>query len=255
MMLACQSEVTLHLLSGVSSGWPDAGPEVPPGVCQPLGLELCNGGDDDCNGVVDEGCANTVLWSDETQSAILGHATGGVDFQAPCPRGSVLAGLRVGMGTWLNMVGAMCLPISLEVDTHGTPVLGSFGTLFLTSYAPAGSTDMKNQLQTSMCPQGLLLSGIDGTTANVEAKYIYGLQVRCAPPIVMTAGGAAVVTLDLTRQQTLAPVVCATCSATQPFDYSATVPAGQIGTGIFGGDGLWDDRVGLDSSRATIGPR
>jgi hypothetical protein len=51
------------------------------------------------------------------------------------------------------------------------------------------------------------------------------------------------------------PVVCATCAATQPIDYNATVPAGQIATGIFGGDGLWDDRVGFDSSRATIAPR
>jgi hypothetical protein len=250
---ACRSEVTLHLLSGVESG--DAGPEASPGVCQPLGPEVCNGGDGDCNGAVDDGCPISVLWSDDTQSAILGHATGGVDFQAPCPRGAVLTGLRVGMGSWLNMVAAACQPVSLDVDAHGTPVVAGLGTELDTSYAPANSTDMKNEMHALVCPQGLVLAGIDGTTATVEARYIYGIQVRCAPPVVTIAGGATVLSVDLTRQQTVGPVVCATCAATQPLDFSSTVPAGQIATGVFGGDGLWDDRVGFESSRATITPR
>jgi hypothetical protein len=253
--LACRSEVTLHLLSGVESGAGDAGAEAPPGVCQPLGPEVCNGGDDDCDGSVDDGCAISVLWSDDTQSAILGHATGGVDFQAPCPRGAVLAGLRVGMGSWLNMVAAACQPVSLETDAHGTPVVAGLGTELDTSYAPANSTDMKNQKHALVCPQGLVLSGIDGTTATVEARYIYGIQVRCAPPVVTTVAGTTVLTVDLTRQQTLAPVVCDGCAASQPFDFSATVLTGQIATGVFGGDGLWDDRVGFVSSRAAITPR
>jgi hypothetical protein len=253
--LACQTEVTLYLLSGASSGPSDAGMEAPPVVCQPLGPELCNGGDDDCNGVIDDGCAITIQWSAGAQSPILGHDTGGVNFQAPCPQGAVLAGLRVGMGSWLNMVAAACRPLSLEVDSQGTPTVAGLGSEFDTSYAPANSTDMKNQMHSLVCPAGSVLSGIDGTTSTASARYIYEIQVRCAPPVAAMSGGANVVALDLSREQTVGPVLCVGCTATQTFDFSASVPAGQVATGVFGGDGLWVDRVGFDCSRATITPR
>ena len=253
--LACRSEVTLHLLSGVASGPGDAGMEAPPVVCQPLGPEVCNGGDDDCNGTIDEGCAITVQWSAGAQSPILGHDTGGVNFEAPCPQGAVLAGLQVGMGSWLNMVAAACRPLSLVVDAHGTPMVAGLGLEHDTSFAPANSTDMKNQMHSLVCPEGSVLSGVDGTTSTAEARYIFGIQVRCAPPVVTTAGGANVVSLDVSREQAVGPVLCVGCSPTQAFDFNASVPAGQVATGVFGGDGLWVDRVGFVSSRATITPR
>jgi hypothetical protein len=255
LALACQSEVTLRLLSGVTSGPGDGAAEAPPVVCQPLGPEVCNGGDDDCNGVIDDGCAITVQWSAQSQSPILGHDTGGVDFQAPCPQGAVLAGLKVGMGDWLNMVAAACRPLSLVVDSHGTPTVAGLGSELDTSYAPANSTDMKNQMHSLLCPTGSMLSGFDGTTSTASARYIYGIQVRCAPPIVTTVDGANLVTPDVSREQAVGPVLCVGCAATQAFDFSTSVPSGQVATGVFGGDGLWVDRVGFDASRATITPR
>jgi hypothetical protein len=244
----------VDLLSALAPEETDAASDAPAGMCQSLAPDVCNDGDDGCSGGGDGGCAVTVLWTADAPSAFLGHATGGVNFQAPCPQGSVLAGLHAGMGSWLNMVAGACKAITFDLDAQGVPAVVGLGAEVDTSYAPASSTDMKNQVHDLVCPEGLVLSGIDGTAASVEARYIYGLQVRCAPPVVTTAAGASVLSVDLSREQALEPIVCVSCPPTQAFNFTATAPAGEIATGVFGGDGLWDDRVGFQLSSAVLNP-
>ncbi len=281
--VACQREVTFHLLkesasaagSGGVGGSSQAGeggrseagasaagsagaagspPEAP---CQKLGMEVCNGGDDDCNDLVDEGCDYTLVWRREPNGVILGHATGGVMFFEPCPDGSVLTGLRVGMGSWLSQVAAICGQLELNADTANSPVsfTVALGARFDTPFAPAASTDAKNQVQDLTCPAGSLVSGVDGTTTTDTARYILGIRISCAPPIVTTSGNSSVIDVDRTREQTAGPLLCAGCAASQAFNFSTSIDVGHVATGIFGGDGLWVDRVGFNASSASIAPR
>jgi hypothetical protein len=291
--LACESEVTFHLLShgaavgatadaghdgasqageggaadvtdagaesagvsgdSASSAGSDAGAvDLPP--CQKLGPEVCNGGDDDCNGQIDEGCEYTVTWTRGADSNALGHVTGGVMFFEPCPDGSVLTGLHVGMGNWLNQVSAVCRQLALHADTTQNPVLFSvtLGPRLDTPLAPAASTDAKNQVQDLLCPDGLILTGIDGASTTDTAHYILGIAVTCAPPVVITLASGPVLDSDATQQKTSGPLVCVSCTATQSDNFTATVSAGHVTTSIFGGDGLWVDRVGFGASLGTI---
>ncbi len=269
---ACETEHTLYLLRDRARVEPAAGGEggasifdagiggendagspgtLSPEPCQKLGAEVCNGGDDDCNGAIDEGCSYTVSWARAPNGAFIGHETGGVDFFEPCPDGAVLVGLRVGFGDWLNQVAAICRPIALHADATKTPTAFTMtlGSRFDTSLAPANSTDPKNKSQDLLCADDAVLDGVDGTTSTDPARYIYGLRIHCAPPIV-NAGLA--LEADVTQEQTVGPIVCASCSDTQSYNESLMIETGHIATSLFGGDGLWDDRVGVGSSIGSV---
>lgn len=245
--LGCRSEVTVSLLADRA----DTG--VPSAPCVKLGAEVCNGGDDDCNGLVDEGCAYTVTWSRDPEGEVIGHATGGVMFFEPCPDGDVLVGLRVGIGKWLNQVQALCQQVAISVDpgqTRPSVMLGA--RIDSLSYAPAASQDPQNQMHVLFCPAGLVLAGVDGTTTTDEPRYILGLRILCAAPLVTTG---ATISFDPATVAATDPVVCATCAATQPFNFTAAIAPGHVATSLFGADGLWVDRVGFGSSLGTISKR
>jgi hypothetical protein len=254
--LACRSEVTISLLEDRADG---GGAEVPAPPCQKLGAELCNGGDDDCNGLVDEGCSYTVTWSRDPEGPVIGHATGGVMFFEPCPDGDVLVGLRVGIGKWLNQVQALCQQVAISVEPGQTPPRPSVALgarIDTLSFAPAASQDPENQMHDLFCPAGLVLAGVDGTTTTDEPRYILGLRILCAAPIVTTsAAGGPVLAFDPATVAPTDPIVCGTCAATQPFNFTASIAAGHVATSLFGADGLWVDRVGFGSSQGAITKR
>jgi hypothetical protein len=282
--LACESEVSLHLFkTGVGANGPkDAGtggtrqarrdadtkweggrdaspaareagrPPDPP--CEKLGTEVCNGGDDDCNGTTDERCDYTVVWTREPDKMPIGHVTGGVTIFEPCPDGAVLTGLRVGFGSWLNQVSAICRQIALSVDTTSSVPRFSavLGPRKDTPLAPATSTDSKNRLQDLTCPSGSVLSGVDGTTTDDIERYILGIRITCAPPTVTTTANAPAFDSDRAQEVTAGPIVCGACSMTQGYNFSTTVSGGHIATGLFGSVGLRVDRVGVGESAGSI---
>src|SRR5258708_3979124 len=106
---ACTTDVTLRLFehgTAISGGAQDAADDGDNGTdsCRKLGNEVCNGTDDDCNGVVDEGCDYSVVWTSQPDGPALGHTAGGVAFLSPSHDGSGFAGLRPGLLGILNQV-------------------------------------------------------------------------------------------------------------------------------------------------------
>ena len=223
--------------------------------CQKLGTEVCNGGDDDCDKIVDGDCTYTIDWTRACDEPALGHALGGVNFSEQCPPGSVLAGLRIGMGQRLDQVSAICRQLELHVDTTKTPPAFSatLGPRFPdSSLAPPTTSDTKSKLQDLPCADGSVVSGADGTTTTDTPRYILGIRLTCAPVIVSIVAGKPVLGFDGTQEETAGPIVYDMGTTTQAFNYTMTIAAGHIATGIFGGDGFWVDRVGFSSSLGSI---
>ncbi len=280
LTFACQSEVTLHLLeqrattagdagaagtTEMASGGDGAGAGASgepglvgeaggsPGPCQSLGSEACNGGDDDCNGQSDEGCEYTVSWKRDANGATLGHATGGFDFFEPCPDGAVLIGLRVGMGKWLNQVSSICRQLQLHSGTppEGPALYATLGDRYTPSLAPAGTTDTTNTVQDLVCPEGLILSGVDGTTAPEEAHYTRAIRITCAP-LIVSEGSPPLIDTDHSQEEMVGPIVCGGCSSMPAYNFSVSIESGHVATSLFGAVGLWVDRVGFGSSRGSV---
>ena len=284
---ACETEVTVHLLrdrnqasEAGEAGHPDeeaagatgvggailaagaggeagsAGEEgvTPPEPCKKLGSEVCNGGDDDCDGVLDGNCELTVRWSPQPDTATMGHSTGGFTFAEPCADGSLLVGFRVGMGKWLNQVAALCRQIELHTDTTdaGPSYSYTLGPWYDRSLAPASSDDDKNTLRDLSCPDDTVLTGVQGTVSDDDSRYIEAIRISCAPPLVTGSSGAEVLDSDRSREKWFGPYICSGCPSTPVYNYSMTIPKGRVAGRLFGGVGKWVDRVGFGASRASI---
>jgi len=106
-----------------------------------LGTEVCNGADDDCNGVVDE-VASTRHLDSPADGASLGTRPVALR-SSSVPDGSVLTGMRVAFGSSLNQVAVNCSQIGLTTRRAdgGIQFLARTGTAVHKPFAPAVSQD------------------------------------------------------------------------------------------------------------------
>jgi hypothetical protein len=252
----CNAEVTLHFFDNDTAGVEvaDAG-DGGLDSCRKLGAEVCNGADDDCNGKVDEGCDYKIVWTAQPDGAALGHAADGVSFTAACPDGTVLTGLRVGFGESLNQVAAVCRQIGVDVEgaDGATTYSLTVGPRFDKAFAPAVSLDPQNQLADLLCPGDLVASMLEGD--DDLARHILDIGIRCAPMIVSTQAGNAILDLNRSQEVAVGPLACSTCTAPANYKFASPVPPGQVAKRLFGGVGALVYRVGFGPSAATITSR
>ena len=259
MTAACNADVTLRLFEQGSAddASSEAGGDDSSEPCQKLGVEVCNGGDDDCNGVIDEGCKYTVGWRAQPDGVFLGHAPGGVAFTERCPDGSVLTGMRVNFGQWLNQVSAVCNQIGLtDANVDGAVNFSlALGPRFNRPLFPAVSEDPTNRMYELSCPEGLVASALEGETDNQPARHIIAVGIRCARPIVSMQAADTVFDLDRSQERAVGPVGCTTCSATPTYDFEAFIPPKQVAKRLFGATSLSVDRVGFGTNVPTVTSR
>jgi hypothetical protein len=207
MTAACDADVTLRLFEHGDDASSEAGGDDSSEPCQELGIEVCNGGDDDCDGVIDEGCKYTVVWRAQPDGSFLGHAPGGVAFTERCPDGSVLTGMRVTFGQWLNQVSAVCNQIGLtDAIVDGAVNFSlALGPRFNRPFFPAVSEDPTNQTYDLSCPEGLVASALEGQTDDLPARHIIAVGIRCARAIVGMQAADTVFDLDRSREQAVGP--------------------------------------------------
>jgi hypothetical protein len=92
------------------------------GTCECTGsIEFCNGGDEDCNGTVDNGCPRGIATCCPTPGAGFGASTAGSDFLDPCPIGTMLIGIAGRESTRIEQIQPLCAALMVEVDTSGRP--------------------------------------------------------------------------------------------------------------------------------------
>jgi hypothetical protein len=236
--------------AGASAG--DGG-DMPPVCNTPLGAEVCNGGDDNCDGAIDEGCAFTLKWKEDPDGPALGKPGAmATDFSQTCPSGSLVVGLQVGMGTRLDQVGAICQQFKLDLDpTTQTPTSFSFTTAMplMLPIAPAESKETDTTAN-MVCPAGMFITSLDGTTSTEAFQYTQRIQISCSPPLI--ADG--MLSFDSTQTKTPKAITCTGCSAAAALNFHAPVAAEHVPTGLFGRDGVWVDLVGVTTSAARVTP-
>ena len=197
--------------AGVSDG-PGAADRPADAACQP---EQCNGRDDDCDGVIDNGCpidqrplsTRTV----SSTSAVYGSTTEVMHgtFTDTCPDGQVMTGFTGNAGSGLDSVGVNCGIVTVREDRSTTPYQYSVAVTPGMQYTPSGGTgggqnaldsallcgidEVVTSIQVSHEPAGGACASNgcpSGTTSAPGCPTLYGLNVSCAKLVIRGAPGA-----------------------------------------------------------------
>jgi len=182
------------------------------GACQP---EQCNGRDDDCDGVIDNGCpidqrplSTRVVASTSATYGSVSEVMH-VNFADTCPDGQAIVGLTGNAGSGLDSVGVNCGTLTVREDRSTTPYQYSVAVAAGMQYAPLGGTggaqhaldnallcgidEVVTSIQVSHEPAGGACAS-NGcpttTTAAAGCPTLYGLNVSCAKLAIQGAPGA-----------------------------------------------------------------
>jgi hypothetical protein len=224
-----------------------------PGSCVPSGLEICNGKDDDCNGIVDEGCPGGVTTTFQRDLQLLGDSQGGTAFTDDCKNGEVLGGVDVTMGAFLSQIRGICRTLSLELSSnavHGYKVKLSADRAL--SAHPTMSQDTQTHLS---CPEDDVLVGVRISQQNYIASnsqsfaVIPRIWLTCAQLVLAERDGALGVTWQGAKE--LAPASGSIANGTAWF-VQASAPDGLVASRLLGASGSWVDRVGFGVSRLDV---
>jgi hypothetical protein len=230
-----------------------AGGSPEPTPCVATGAERCNAVDDDCNGVVDDGCPAGISTTFAKDLPLLGDSPGGSAFTDDCGDSEVLAGVGVTMGAFLSQIHGLCRPLSLrlsdDAEHHYEVALGDVRPL---TPHPGASPDWPTRL---MCPNDDALVGIrlaqqyytpsDGKTLAVTSR----IWLTCAKLVLNEQGEGLGVTWEGPKE--LAPASGSIANGTAWFAASSA-PEGLVGSRLLGTSGTWIDRVGFGVSQLKV---
>jgi hypothetical protein len=236
----------------VEGGAGGAAPALP-APCVPTGAEQCNDRDDDCNGVVDDGCPGGVTTTFEKDLPLLGDSSGGSAFSEDCKDGEALAGVHVAMGAFLSQTRGICRAISLELAAgaeHGYRVKLS-NERALPPH-PTSSNDSETPLA---CPEDEALVGLrlaqqhfalgDGSSVPVTTR----VWLTCAKLVLTESAGKLGVTWTGAKEQ--APASGSFANGTA-WLVSSMAPEGLVASRLLGTSGSWIDKIGFGVSRLGI---
>jgi hypothetical protein len=221
--------------------------------CIVSGPEECNGSDDDCNGVVDDGCpkAVSILIGDDLPA--LGESQGGDRFADDCPDGSVLGGLQLGMGAFLYQVRGLCRSISVAAKSGAASDYQlSLNDAEVLAPHPSDAESVQASLA---CPAGEAVVGLHisqqkyAFSGNDVRPVIHAVWLTCAKAQLVNVKG--VLGAEWLAPHQLAPVVGSTTNGTES-DAAAVAPEGSVATRFTGASGAWVDRVSIGVGRVQI---
>ena len=157
-------------------------------------VELCNGLDDDCDGVVDDGCPAGLLPGSAVQRAAIGDSFGGTDFADTCADDELLVGLNVAAGPWVDQVTAICQEYSLFTNTQPSPFQYSLALHEKRSLDAHPSVTM-SPIQELACASGKIMVGLRVSQQHTafgdpsDAIVIPRVWIRCAEPTISLGAG------------------------------------------------------------------
>ncbi|MFL5305076.1 MAG: hypothetical protein ACJ8F1_07670 [Polyangia bacterium] len=178
--------------------------------------EQCNGRDDDCDGVIDNGCPINgqplVTRTMSTTSAVFGSVTYAKDlkFADACPDGQAVIGFTGSAGSGLDAVGVRCGALQVREDRTSEPFKYSVAVSPGIDFAPVGgdggtqnlidslllcgpdevvvSMTLRTEPATSTCPNKGCTA--DTSVSAVGCPVVYGMAVSCARYNIVGTPGA-----------------------------------------------------------------
>lgn len=191
-------------VSGPNDGGVDASRDAISGDARVCMAEQCNGRDDDCDGVVDDGCpihqqplsTRTVSMT----SGVFGSLTQvrNTKFTDVCPDGQAIVGFIGNSASGLDALGVRCGTLQVREDRSSEPFSYSVAVAPGTDFAPVGG-DGGSQHQidslllcgpneivvsvtmTTEVPASCPANGCAEDTGNAHGcPAIYGMAVACA---------------------------------------------------------------------------
>jgi hypothetical protein len=209
--------------------------------------EICNGADDDCNQVVDNGCPGSFLRGAATAGDVIGDVTGGSAFSETCANDELVVGLQVAFSNWLDQVTVKCQQFSLSVDKKSTPYQYSvgFGASHLLNTHPPTTND---SLQTLNCPSGKVLVGLaiaeQHTSPAFTPDYLVVTQISATCADLVLNLSAATPALEWQNPTDIGPLSGTLYAAASAMPQTVTLTSDQIAVGYHGSSGVWVDRMG-----------
>jgi hypothetical protein len=219
--------------------------------------EICNGIDDNCDGVVDENCPAGLTWDTAAAQPNLGASPGGSPFSDLCNNDEVLTGVKVAISNWVDSVQAVCSEIWLNADDSVSPWQYSIqiGNPRDLPAHPGGSTSPHQDLP---CPDNQMIVGLkisqqdaavaSGTTTSTAA-VVPKIWVLCATPVLALDATPPGVHWKGWTEIGPATGAAAGNGATFPFDGLVNP---NVVVGLQGMAGQWIDQVGVAASGLSV---
>lgn len=91
---------------------------MPPACVPSGGAETCNGVDDDCNDVVDDGCPGGINTTYVKDLEMIGDSYGGSPFTEDCNAGEVLGGVSFAVGAYISQIRGVCYSLELKASPN-----------------------------------------------------------------------------------------------------------------------------------------
>ncbi len=238
---------------GSSAGAPSMPPPPPP--CTVGAAEQCNGYDDNCDNVVDEGCPSAIVpASGAVENKAIGDSTGGVPFADTCAANEVLVGLSVAAGAWVDQVTAICEEYALHTNAAAAPFQYSMTLMSKRSLLAHPPTSSSTVTELS-CNEGSVMVGLrvsqQHSALGEDGDYIVIPQIwiECGQPSLdMAPAGGQVVWQNAVE---VGPVSGFTANAAAWFEKTMLDPS-QLLVGFHGATGSWIDSVGLTASPLRV---
>lgn len=144
-------------------------------TCSPS-LEFCNDRDEDCDGVVDDGCPRALSLCCPSSAGSFG-GTGGVTFADPCPTGTMLMGIAGRASTRIDQVQPICAALVMETDRSARPDFGypirRSAAILGAPHGGAGGTAFDDR-----CPGNDVVIGVRVTT-DMLGETLSSLSLQC----------------------------------------------------------------------------
>jgi hypothetical protein len=222
-------------------------------ACVASGPESCNDRDDDCNGIVDDGCPGGISTTFDKDLALIGDSPGGTAFNDDCKDGEVLSGVSAATGAFLSQIQGICSAMSIAraTDAEGGYRI-SLGNPRPLAAHPETTSDTTTLLA---CPENEALVGMRIAQQHVtlEGGGVTTVSTRlwltCAKLVLTTQDGKQAVVWQGAKETS--PVSGSMADGTAWFAESKA-PEGSVGSRLLGTSGAWVDRIGFGISRLGV---
>jgi hypothetical protein len=248
---------------GTTNPVPDA-PNDAPAACIPT-QEICNGVDDNCDGIKDEGCPASLGWHTATRRDPLGTSTGGVDFSDACSNDEVLVGVTLAVSSGLAPPGpnavvqvrGICRKFTLVVDAMKNPYEYSV-QLTTSRELPPHPSSVGSQVQNLICDANQLLVGFKIAEQSfvqfgVTKDEITRMWASCAEPRLNMSTTPP--SMEWHNDAEIGPVAGTDYDASKAWVTEDHVVSPAVLVSLHGASGSWVDRIGVSSSVIDVAVR